>query len=150
KKLADTTTGKDAAVFHFFAGTVLDERLKQYDYAARAFKSSLEAGSGELKIIQTIAGFFEKRKAWEDCLAASEAMIPLEPGPKEKGRALRKMGLLSEKQKGDPEGAIKYYKRAVEVRHDDTDALKELKRLQEERKDDAGLAETLETECFYI
>lgn len=150
KKLADTTTGKDAAVFHFFAGTILDERLKQYDYAARAFKSSLEAGSGESKIITTIASFFEKRKAWDDCVAAHEALVPLGENNKEKAKLLRKMGSIAEKSKGDHEAAIKYYRRAVDVRHDDADGLSNLRRLYEEKKDDVGLADVYELEAFNL
>ncbi|MEZ0228509.1 MAG: tetratricopeptide repeat protein, partial [Planctomycetota bacterium] len=150
KKLADTTTGKDAAVFHFFAGTILDEKLKQFDYAARAFKSSLDLGSAEAKIITHIATFFEKRKAWDECLAAHEAMIPLAENAKEKAKLLRKMGSIYEKSKNDLDGAIKSFKRAADVRHDDADALSNLRRLYEEKKDDAGLADVLEQECFHL
>ncbi|HZU96385.1 MAG TPA: hypothetical protein VFF73_06830, partial [Planctomycetota bacterium] len=150
KKLADTSTGKDAAVFHFFAGTILDERLKQYDYASRAFKSSLEAGSGEAKIVTTIALFFEKRKQWDDCLAAHEGLIPLAENAKEKARLLRKMASIQEKSQGNIEAAIKSLRRAVDVRHDDADALSNLRRLYEEKKDDAGVADALELEAFGV
>ena len=130
-------------------GHILDE-AKQYDYAARAFKSSLDAGSGENKIITHIATYFEKRKAWDDCLAAHEALVPLAENAKEKSKLLRKMASIFEKSKTDVDGAIKYYKRAVDVRHDDADALSNLRRLYEEKKDDAGLADALEQEAFNL
>jgi tetratricopeptide (TPR) repeat protein len=147
KKLADTTFGKDSAVFHFFAGTMLDEKLKQYDYASRAFKQSLEAKPEDARIYGTIASFFEKRKAWDDCLAALEAQVPLCDGPKEKAKALRKMAGIAEKGQNDPAAAVKLYKRAIAERPDDAEALGRLRAIAEAKNDDIGVAEVLELEA---
>jgi tetratricopeptide (TPR) repeat protein len=94
KKLADSTTGKESAVFHFFAGTILDEKLKQYEFATRAFRSALEAKPDKLEIVGNIATFFEKRKSWDDAVNANEAIVLLTENPKEKAKVLRKIAAI--------------------------------------------------------
>src|SRR5205823_4381732 len=90
KKLGDATFGKDSAVFHFLAGGILDEKMKAPDLTAKAFKSSLTAGPEDARILTTIASFFERRKLWEDAVAAIEAQVILPENAKDKAKLLRK------------------------------------------------------------
>ena len=147
KKLGDASTGKDAAVFHFLAGGILEDKVKAADLAQKAYKASLVAGPDDLRILGIISAFFEKRKAWEDAVAALEAQVPLGENVKDKAKLLRKIGSICEKNLGDPDLARVHYRRAVDIRPDDAEALGRMKSLAEAKNDDAGLADALELEA---
>lgn len=147
KKLGDASFGKDAAVFHFLAGGILEDKIKAPDLAQKAYKASLGAGPDDIRILGTITSFFEKRKAWEDAVAALEAQVPLGENAKEKAKLLRRIGSHCEKGLANPDLARVHYRRAVDARPDDAEALARLKALAEAKNDDAGLADALELEA---
>jgi tetratricopeptide (TPR) repeat protein len=147
KKLGDASSGKDAAVFHFLAGGILDERMKAPDLAAKAYKSSLQAGPEDARILGTIVAFFEKRKSWVDVIEALEAQTLYADNAKEKAKLLRKIASICEKNQGNSDLAAVHYRRALDVRADDAEALGRLKTIAEAKNDDAGVAEALEREA---
>src|SRR5437763_1644130 len=66
KKMGESAKGKDAAVFHFLAASVIDEKLKAPEEAERAFRASLEAIPEDARILTAIQAFFERRGLWKD------------------------------------------------------------------------------------
>ena len=65
RHLAHAAKGKQAAVYHFLGGMVLNEQCKDPAGATAAFNASLDSGSAEPRILGVISKHFEKTGDWE-------------------------------------------------------------------------------------
>jgi len=147
RTLAEATSGKQNAVYHFLAGTVHDERLKDAEGAAREFGQALEAGPEDPRIVGTITSFFERTQAWDAVVRALYQHLELAETPAERGRILKRLAQVHETCLDQPDRAQKLLLRAVDVRPGDKTLIKHLFQVSDKRGDPRGKARALELEA---
>ncbi|MCO5166416.1 MAG: hypothetical protein M9894_08630 [Planctomycetes bacterium] len=148
RALAGAAQDKQAAIYHFLAGTILDESAKDPEEATRAFAAALDAGPKDARILGTITRFFERRGEW--ALAARGLFQHLEVAqddPKERVRLLKRLATIHDTSLNAPQQAVKHLQRALELEPKDALAVKQLMGLGEKLKDPRVVAHALELEA---
>ncbi len=134
-------------VYLFLAGSVHEERLKRADLASRSFLAALEAKPGDVRILKTIAKFFEKAGDYQSLAKCLEAQVEGEqPGPA-LFNLLRRLAEIHDSKLKNTVLAQKILLRVVDSSKNDMPAIRQLYTVSERLKDPRGMAQALELEA---
>lgn len=148
RALAGAAQDKQAAIYQFLAGTILDESARDPDDASRAFAAALDAGPKDARILGTITRFFERRGEW--ALAARglfQHLDAVQDDAKERVRLLKRLATIHDASLNAPQQAVKHLQRALELDPKDALAVKQLLGLGEKTADPRVVAHALELEA---
>ncbi|MCW8139354.1 MAG: tetratricopeptide repeat protein, partial [Planctomycetota bacterium] len=148
RALAGAAQDKQAAIYQFLAGTILDESARDPDDASRAFAAALDAGPKDARILGTITRFFERRGEW--ALAARglfQHLDAVQDDAKERVRLLKRLASIHDASLNAPQQAVKHLQRALELDPKDALAVKQLLGLGEKTADPRVVAHALELEA---
>ena len=124
--LAAAAKPKQAAVYQFLRGVLLDEQLKDRAGAAKAMNASLDSGAAEPRILTAIARHFEKSENWESLAKALWQHLELVKDDTERARLLKRQAWVHEAQLNQPERAQRLLQKALPLSPKDAELIKNL------------------------
>src|SRR5262249_27723251 len=133
----------EAALEHYREALKLDpgnapalaglERICRRDGRWEVLVASLRAAPRSPRTARSLAEALEKLGKWQELAEVRRLELELVEDPKESARVARLLGQLYEERLGDADQAARYYRRALELDHEDPTAARALARMYDAR-----------------
>ncbi len=100
------------------------QRIRKPDICIRLWEKVIESEPGHPQALEALAQLYERSRQWEPLAGVLEILVEADPDPK----LLQKLGMIYADKIGDDAGAVRAFRRLLEISPGDRRASEQLKR----------------------
>jgi tetratricopeptide (TPR) repeat protein len=133
----------DTAYYHFWAGWIFANRLKESARARRLLSKANELFPGFMPALEQLAALLEEHQDWQELVDVWKQMIPLVSIKRQKVGLLLKTGRVLNTRLDDPKQAAGFYEQALDIFGDNSITLRDLADIYEKSNQPENLQRVL-------